>query len=190
MNRFHVFCVALAALVGMQSPSIAHEYAGGQGPTEDVDFSSAIKKIVASAEHNFTDIAGTKGTNEYKTSLRINYHHATFGGLIRPGSSGDWSCVFPVLLTLDKAEADAAFSEWTSALTAALGKGQVLSSGPGPESRVRSHSDLEKVGADEYVSIWGAERGRTGVRLFYTVDRGDMSYYLEAVFSERANTPM
>ena len=186
MHRLRVCCLVLAAFVGAQSPSIAHGYAAGQGATEDVDFSSAIKKIVASAEHNFTDIAGTKGTNEYKTSLRINYHNATFGGLIRPGSSGDWSCVFPVLLTLDKAEADAAFSEWMSALASVLGKGQVLSSGSGPESRVRSHSDLEKVGADEYLSIWGAARGRTGVRLFYTVYRGDMSYYIEVVFSERS----
>jgi len=173
MNRLHVCGLALAVLVG------------GQSATEDVDFSSAIKKIVASADRNFTDIAGTKGTNEYKTSLRINYHHATFGGLIRPGPNGEWSCTFPVLLTLDKAEADAAFSEWSAALSAVLGTGQALSSGPGPESRVRSHSDLEKVGADEYLSIWGAERGRTGVRLFYTVDRGDMSYYIEVVFSER-----
>jgi hypothetical protein len=175
MNRFHMCCLALAAFVGIQSP------------TDDVDFSSAIKKIVASAEHNFTDIAGIKGTNEFKTSLRINYHSATFGGFIRPGANGEWSCTFPVLLTLDKTEADAAFSEWTLALSSALGKGQAVSSGSGPESRLRSHSDLERVGADEYLSIWGAERGRTGVRLFYTVDRGDMSYYIEVVFSEHSN---
>jgi hypothetical protein len=186
MNRLRVCGLALAALAGIQSPSIAHGDAVGQRATEDVDFSPAIKKIVASAEHDFTDIAGTKGTNEYKTSLRINYHNATFGGLIRPGPDGEWSCTFPVLLTLDKAEADAAFSEWTSALSSVLGKGQALTSGSGPESRVRSHSDLERVGADEYLSIWGAERGRTGVRLFYTVDRGDMSYYIEVVFSERS----
>jgi len=185
MNRRHVCCLAFAALVGTQAVSGAHAYAGGQGSTEDVDFSSAIAKIVASAEHDFTDIAGAKGSNEYKTALRINYHNATFGGLIRAGANGEWSCTYPVLLTLDKAEADAAFSEWTAALSSVLGKGQALSSGPGPESRVRSHSDLEKVGADEYLSIWGAQRGRTSVRLFYTVDRGDMSYYLEVVFSER-----
>jgi hypothetical protein len=188
MNRFHLCCLTLAALVGTQSPSSAHGYAGGQGATEDVDFSSAIVKIVASAEHNFTDIAGTKGPNEYKTSLRIKYHDATFGGLIRPGPGDGWSCTYPVLLTLDKAEADAAFSEWTSALSSVLGKGQALSSGTGPESQVRSHSDLERVGADEYLSIWGAERGRTGVHLFYTVDRGDMSYYIEVVFSQHGSS--
>ncbi len=175
MHRLHVCGLALAVLVGTQSA------------TEDVDFSSAIGKIVASADHNFTDIAGTKGTNEYKTSLRITYHNATFGGLIRPGPDGDWSCTFPVLLTLDKAEADAAFSEWTAVLSS-VSRDRDRRSVPGrdPESRVRSHADLEKVGADEYLSIWGAERGRTGVRLFYTVDRGDMSYYIEVAFSERS----
>jgi len=188
MNRLRTCCLAIVALAGTQLLSGAHAYAGGQGPTQDVDFSSAIAKIVASAEQNFTDIAGTKGPNEYKTALRINYHNATFGGLIRPGADGEWSCTYPVLLTLDKAEADAAFSEWTAALSSVLGKGKALSSGPGPESRVRSHSDLEKVGADEYLSIWGAERGRTGVQLFYTVDRGDMSYYIEVVFSEHPHS--
>jgi hypothetical protein len=56
MNGLRTCCLALVALAGTQLLSGAHAYAGGQGPTHDVDFSSAIAKIVASAEHNFTDI--------------------------------------------------------------------------------------------------------------------------------------
>ena len=89
-----------------------------------------------------------------------------------------------MLITLDKREADAAFSEWTSALSSVFGNGQPLSSIAESESRLQSHSNLERVAADAYLSIWGAERGHTSVRLFYTVDRDDLSYYIEVTFSE------
>jgi hypothetical protein len=189
MNCLRVCCLTLAGLVAIQSSSRAHADTSGQGSTEDVDFVPAIAKIAASAEHDFTDIAGAKGANEYKTSLRIKYRGTTFGGLIRPFPGGGWSCTYPVLITLDKTEADTAFREWTSALSSVFGNGQPLSLVAGPESTAQSHSNLERVAADTYLSIWGAERGRTGVRLFYTVDRDDLSYYIEVVFSESGATP-
>jgi hypothetical protein len=182
MNRLRVWCLALAGLVALQSSSSALGYAGVQGSTEDVEFLPAIVKIAASAEHNFTDIAAATGASEYKTSLRIKYRGTTFAGLIRPFPGGGWSCTYPVLLTLDRTEADRAFSEWTSALSSVFGSGQTLSSVAQSESRLQSHSNLERVGSDAYLSIWGVERGTTRVRLFYTFNRDDSSYYIEVVF--------
>ncbi len=134
MNRHRVWSLALASVVFIQLFSSAQGDAG-QGSTEDVDFATAIAKIAASAEHHFTDIAGAKGAGEYKTSLRIKYRGTTFGGLIRPFPGGGWSCTYPVLITLDKTEADAAFTEWTSALSSVFGNGQPLSSIAESESR-------------------------------------------------------
>jgi hypothetical protein len=187
-NRLCVCCVLVAGLVAVQSSLLASGNVGrapaaGQATTEDLDFVPAIAKIAGAAEGDFTGIAGTKVGNEYKTSLRIKYRGATYGGLIRPFPGGGWSCTYPVLLTLRKEEADAAFSEWTTALTSAFGSGQLRRSPNQAESSVQSHSNLERVAADAPVSTWGAERGRTGVRLFYTVNRDDSSYYIEVMFS-------
>ena len=183
MNRHRVWSLALASVVFIQLFSSAQGDAG-QGSTEDVDFATAIAKIAASAEHHFADIAGAKGAGEYKTSLRIKYRGTTFGGLIRPSPGGGWSCTYPVLITLDKTAADAAVTEWTSALSSVFGNGQPLSSIAESESRLQSHSNLERAGSDASLSVWGAERGHTSVRLFYTVDRDDLSYYIEVIFSE------
>jgi len=188
LNRVGVACVLVAVLAALPSSPLASGYfpqtpSAGQAPTEDLEFVAAIARIAAAAEGNFTAIAGTRVGNESKTSLRIKYRGATYGGLIRPFPGGGWSCTYPVLLTLSKEEADAAFSEWTTALMSAFGNGQLRRSPSQAESGVQSHSNLERVAADAPVSTWGAERGRTGVRLFYTVNRDDSSYYIEVMFS-------
>jgi hypothetical protein len=188
IERICLCSVLVAGLAALQSSPLAAGYfrqgtVAGQAPTEDLDFVPAIVRIAAAADGDFTGIAGARVGNELKTSLRIKYRGATYGGLIRPFPGGGWSCTYPVLLTLSKEEADAAFSEWTAALTSAFGSGQLLRSPNQAESSVQSHSNLERVAADAPVSTWGAERGRSGVRLFYTVNRDDSSYYIEVMFS-------
>jgi hypothetical protein len=178
--------VALVLAVGF-APVHASLRAQAPNPQEttDLEFHAAISRIVSSAERDFADIAGVKISNEYKTAIRIAYHGSRYGGLIAPAAGGGWSCTFPVLLTLDKKEADAAFAEWTSALTSTFTSGRLLPVNAGSESSGAAHSNLERVAADAPVSIWGAERGATQVRLFYTMNHDDQSYYLEVAFVHR-----
>jgi hypothetical protein len=175
--------LALAGSAAFQASPRAQ--AANPQPTTDLDFRSAIARIVASADHDFTDIAGAKISNEYKTALRIKYRGSTYGGLIVPADGGGWSCTFPVLLTLDRSEADAAFAEWTAALTSAFAAGRLLPA-DGSGAAAVAHSNLERVAADAPLSIWGAERGSTRVRLFYTMNRDDQSYYIEVMLVHRA----